>query len=50
MLPSRNLASTRGDGKCRVDGHEIYTCLYNRTVRDYPVVLNIDGACAAVPR
>ena len=22
--PSRNLASTRGDGKCRVDAHEIH--------------------------
>ena len=26
---SRNLASTRGNGKCRVDSHEIHTCLYN---------------------
>ena len=23
---------------------------YNSIVRDYPVVLNIDGACAPVPR
>ena len=30
--PSRNLASTRGDGNCRVDAHEIYTCLYNMTI------------------
>ena len=30
--PSRNLASTRGDGKCRVDAHEIHTCLYNMTI------------------
>ena len=29
--PSRNLASTRGDGKCRVNAHEIHTCLYNMT-------------------
>ena len=27
----RNLASMRGDGKCRVDAHEIHTCLYNMT-------------------
>ena len=30
--PSRNLESTRGDGKCRVGAHEIYTCLYNMTI------------------
>ena len=30
--PSRNLASTRGDGKCRVDAHEIHICLYNMTI------------------
>ena len=30
--PSRNLASTRGDGKCRIDAHEIHTCLYNMSV------------------
>ena len=30
--PSRNLASTRGDGKCRVDVHEIHTFLYNMTI------------------
>ena len=26
--PSRNLASTRGDGKCRVDAPEIHTYPY----------------------
>ena len=26
--PSQNLASTCGDSKCRVDAHEINTCLY----------------------
>ena len=31
--PSRNLASTCGNGKCRVDAHEIHTCLYNMTLR-----------------
>ena len=30
--PSRNLASTRGDGKCRINAHEIHTCLYNMTI------------------
>ena len=30
--PSRNLASTRGDGKCRVDAHETHICLYNMTI------------------
>ena len=30
--PLRNLASTRGDGKCRSDAHEIHTCLYNMTI------------------
>ena len=30
--PSGNLASMRGDGKCRVDAHEIHTCLYNMTI------------------
>ena len=30
--PSRNLASTRGDGKCHIDAHEIHTCLYNMTM------------------
>ena len=30
--PSRNLASTRGDGKCRVDAHEIHISLYNMTI------------------
>ena len=30
--PSENLASMRGDGKCRVDAHEIHTCLYNMTI------------------
>ena len=30
--PSRNLASMRDDGKCRVDAHEIHTCLYNMTI------------------
>ena len=26
------------------------SCNPNRTVHDYPVILNIDGACAPVPR
>ena len=30
--PSRNLASTRGDGKCNIDAHEIHKCLYNMTI------------------
>ena len=30
--PSRNHASTLGDGKCRVDALEIQTCLYNMTI------------------
>ena len=30
--PSRNLASMRGNGKCRVDAHEIHTRLYNMTI------------------
>ena len=30
--PSRNLASTRGDGKCHIDAYEIHTCLYNMTI------------------
>ena len=31
--PSRNLASTCGEGKCRVDTDEIHTYLYNMTIR-----------------
>ena len=30
--PSRNLASTRGDGKCHIDAYEIHKCLYNMTI------------------
>ena len=29
--PSRNLA-TCGDGKCRIDAHEIHICLNNMTI------------------
>ena len=34
--PSRNHASTRGDGKCRVDAHEIHTCLYDNNRPVHP--------------
>ena len=30
--PSRNLASTRSDGKCHLDAHEIHICLHNMTI------------------
>ena len=32
VWPSWNHASSRCDGKCHVDAHEIHTCLYNMTI------------------
>ena len=32
QLRQMSRASTRGDGKCRVDAHEIHTCLYKMTI------------------